>query len=94
MDRDFVFNRSGLEKMTLRNLLKSNRNTEAVVDEFSRIIQSGKDVILESGCTLRLCMYEPPEGWVPSDDEDEERDDPYGDYEYIRNYHNNSILSF
>ena len=91
LDRDFVFNRSGPEKMTLRNLLKSNRNIEEVVDEFSRIIQSGKDVILESGCTLRLCVYEPPDGWIDSDDEPEYADDE--DYHRMRTYHNNYILT-
>ena len=91
LDRDFVFNRSGPEKMTLRNLLKSRRNIDAVVDEFSRIIQSGKDVILNSGCTLRLCVYEPPDGWIGSDDEPERADDE--DYQYMRTYHNNTILS-
>ena len=90
LDRDFVFNRSGPEKMTLRNLLKSRRNIEEVVHEFSRIIQSGKPVILDAGCTLRFCVYEPPEGWVGSDDEPEYADDE--DYHYMRTIHNNTIL--
>ena len=90
LDRDFMFNRSGPEKMTLRNLLKSRRNIEEVVHEFSRIIQSGKPVILDPGCTLRFCVYEPPDGWVGSDDEPEYADDE--DYYYLRTIHNNTIL--
>ena len=90
LDRDFMYNRSGPEKMTLRNLLKSRRNIEDVVHEFSRIIQSGKPVILGEGCTLRFCVYEPPEGWVDSDDEPEYADDE--DYHELRKIHNNRIL--
>ena len=91
LDRDFVFNRSGPEKMTLGNLLRSNRNIEAVVHEFSKIIQSGKTVMLQEGCTLKFCVYEPPEGWVGSDDEDVEGEE-HGDYEDTRSSSNIDFL--
>jgi hypothetical protein len=91
LDQDFIFNRAGPEKMTLRNLLKSNRNIDAVVDEFSRIIQSGKPVILDSNCTIRICVYEPPPGYVGSDDEEVAEEDRFI-YEEMRTRHNNNIL--
>jgi hypothetical protein len=44
---------------------------DEVVDEFSRIIQSGKPVILDGRCEIKVVVYEPPPDWIDSDDETE-----------------------
>ena len=66
LDQDFKFNRSGRDKKRLRDFASDPYAAEDVVNKFSRIIQSGKPVILDGRCSIRVCIYKPPEDYVES----------------------------
>lgn len=64
LDQDFKFNCSGEDRITLLQFVRDPTVIEQVVDTFTKIIQSGKPVILDGRCTIRVCVYEPPPGWI------------------------------
>lgn len=63
LDQDFKFNCSGEDRITLMQFVRDPSVIECVVNTFCKIIQSGKPVILDGRCTIRVCVYEPPPGW-------------------------------
>jgi hypothetical protein len=60
LDQDFKFNDSGEDGKTLSSFHIDPATIRQVVDKFSKIIQSGKPVILDGRTTIRVCLYEPP----------------------------------
>ena len=60
LDQDFKFNDSGEDGKTLSSFHVDPNTIKQVVDKFSKIIQSGKPVILDGRTTIRVCVYEPP----------------------------------
>jgi hypothetical protein len=62
LDQDFKFNDSGEDGKTLSSFHIDPATIKQVVDKFSKIIQSGKPVILDGRTTIRVCVYEPPKG--------------------------------
>ena len=60
LDQDFKFNDSGEDGKTLSSFHIDPNTIKQVVDKFSKIIQSGKPVILDGRTTIRVCVYEPP----------------------------------
>jgi len=56
---DFTFNHAGEESVRF-GYLKTLGAVDNMVDGFSRIIQSGKEVILNDKTTVQIMVYEPP----------------------------------
>jgi hypothetical protein len=66
LDQDFKFNDSGEDGKTLSSFHIDPATIRQVVDKFSKIIQSGKPVILDGRTTIRVCLYEPPKDVIQS----------------------------
>ena len=67
LDTDFVFDPVGEETKRLHHFLWSDLvGLHKVLDKFADIIQSGKDVVLDSRTTITVVGYEPPFPTEPS----------------------------
>jgi len=63
LDTDFIFNPVGDDSKRLKHFIHHDpRALHEVLDKFSKIIQSGKPVVLDHKTTITVVGYEPPEG--------------------------------
>ena len=60
LDFDFAFNPSGVHALRLSDLM-SGTGLERILDRFSTIIQSGKDIFLDNKTTLTIYSFTPME---------------------------------
>ena len=61
LDTDFVFNPVGEETKCMHLFLRSDPVAlHEVLDKFADIIQSAKDLVLDSRTTITVIGYEPP----------------------------------
>ena len=63
MDFNFVFNPAGSHAVTIADILKPN-GLHIVLEQFARMIQSGKNVFIDDNTRLYVYAFTPPSGGV------------------------------
>ena len=60
MDTDFMFNGTGPNRLTLKQLRKGKEKLQHIVTQFASIIQSGKDVSINDHTLFTFYAFIPP----------------------------------